>query len=401
MTRFLPRTALAALCGLAAASALPAQEPERADSLDELLRDLPDEAYQEAPAPASYQLPVELCRGFWFVPITLAPREGYPEDRTLWFIYDTGAGYSVVDPDSLRRVTRRDIAEGVRANILDATSGPVTFNRLPARVTDLDHLSLALGREIDGILAVDAFEDFLTILDYQDEEMRLERGELPRPDGNEIFSANGRDKRPWLRVNVGGSRQSVLIDSGSNSAFTLRDIERFGLIGDPVQIRASTRIDGLERREAARLNGDLSFGPNRISRPVLSDTPGTQLFGSAVMEHFEWTFDQRNERVRLRPYAPGRALPSPGYVGHGLVTWGVNGALEVRGVLPGSPAEIADVRVGDRILRMNGRPVADRGCSTGPADRMSLRVRREAEPGAEDQTPEILDIQLDLFELVD
>ena len=309
-------------------------------------------------------VPTEMCRGYWFVPITLSERDGYPEDRTLWFIYDTGASSTYVDPDSLARVSNRDFSGHDRVNIVDATAGPVNFNRVPARVRQLDHLSLALGRQIDGILEVDAFEDFLMTLDYQDQELRLERGELPRPDNIEIFDSDGPDMRPWMPVRVAGQRQRLLIDSGSGSGFTLNRIDRFPLESERVRVHSSTRINRMERRSGARLDGELRMGGSAFLNPVLIQTPDTQLFGSEVMKHFEWTFDQRNERVRVRRYDRDNPLPTPGYASLGLELWGANGVLEVRGVVPGSPGEASGLEEGDAITHWNGVPVGERGCST-------------------------------------
>lgn len=60
-------------------------------------------------------LPAEMCRNYFFLPVTLAPREGYPQDRTLWFLHDTGASDSYVDPDSVERVSSVRLEEGDRA----------------------------------------------------------------------------------------------------------------------------------------------------------------------------------------------------------------------------------------------------------------------------------------------
>ena len=95
----------------------------------------------EVRAQERIELNSHFCRDYFFVGVTLAPREGYPEDRTLWFVHDTGAGSTFVDPDALERVTgRQDLAGMDRVNIVGATSGEVNINRMPARVQDLDHL---------------------------------------------------------------------------------------------------------------------------------------------------------------------------------------------------------------------------------------------------------------------
>src|SRR5210317_1629984 len=110
---------------------------------------------------ASIELPTEMCRDYFFVPVTLAPKEGYPEDRTLWFLHDTGASSSFVDPDSINRVANTRPQPGTRVNMRDVSIGPLKYSRIAARASELDHLSVALGRRIDGILSFGAFKDFL------------------------------------------------------------------------------------------------------------------------------------------------------------------------------------------------------------------------------------------------
>jgi len=76
-----------------------------------------------APPPAAARtidpvvLPSQMCRGYFFLPVTLEVRDGETaQDRTLWFLYDTGASASYVDPDSVERVSGQRLDSGVRAN---------------------------------------------------------------------------------------------------------------------------------------------------------------------------------------------------------------------------------------------------------------------------------------------
>ena len=88
-------------------------------------------------------VPTEMCRGYFLIPLTLAPREGYAEDRTLWLLHDTGAGATYIDPDSIERVTGRRFRVGQRANIRNATAGIVSYDPIRIRIQELDHLSHA------------------------------------------------------------------------------------------------------------------------------------------------------------------------------------------------------------------------------------------------------------------
>ena len=152
-------------------------------------------------------VPTEMCRGNFLIPLTLAPREGYAEDRTLWLLYDTGAGATYIDPDSIERVTGRRLRVGQRPNIRNATAGAVNYDPIRIRIQELDHLSHALGRQVDGIMGFTVFDDVLLTLDYSNDEMRLDRGQLPPPDGETVFDADGPNYLPWMTIEFSNRSQ--------------------------------------------------------------------------------------------------------------------------------------------------------------------------------------------------
>jgi len=55
-----------------------------------------------------------MCRDYFLIPITLAPREDRPAERTLWFLYDTGASEAFVDPLSIERISGMKVKTGQR-----------------------------------------------------------------------------------------------------------------------------------------------------------------------------------------------------------------------------------------------------------------------------------------------
>lgn len=325
-------------------------------------------------------VPTEHCRGYFFIPVTLSPRPGYPEDRTLWFIYDTGASATYVDPDSINRVSNIETRSGGRVNILDATSGPLNFNRLPARVGELEHLSKALGREIDGIMAFDAFDDFLMTLDYENMQIRLETGELPRPDNVTVFNASGPDDRPWMMIRFSNRDRRMLIDSGAALAsLVVRRIDRFETQTDPVPVGASMRLTRVEPRTGARASGDARMGPHVLETPTLTSTPGTELIGGDVMMHFNWTFDQRNERVRIERHDGDGPITFGSLYGHGIVFENHEDGFFVRDVIDQSPADEAGIQAGDIITHFNGQPLMRRDCNTPAGQGLTMTLVRNGE----------------------
>lgn len=316
---------------------------------------------------APIELPTEMCRNYFFVPVTLASKEGYPEDRTLWFLHDTGASSSFVDPDSIKRVANIRPEPGTRVNMRDVSIGPLEYSRITARASELDHLSVALGRRIDGILSFGAFKDYLLTLDYQAGVLRLEKGRLPKPNGVDVFSAKGKDYRPWTTVKFGNRSRRMLIDSGAGTAsFVVRRIHKYRTVLEPkvTGVTAGLKPDDLEVRKTARAAQPVLLGSRTLQAPILASTKDTEIIGARVMQHFVWTFDQSTKRFRMTRSDPEAAIEFAPVTGLGLLYTPSAEGLRVRKILEDSPARRLDIKPGDLVTHFDGKPLAQRGCET-------------------------------------
>lgn len=325
----------------------------------------------------SWVVPTETCRGFWIVPIALN-EEKFGPGKVLNFIYDTGASSTIVDAAALERTSGRSFNDGDRVRLVDATAGGITFNKLPARVDGLGHLSMALGRSVDGILGVDAFKQFLLTLDPGSQTMTLSTGSLPRPDGETVFSSRGPGNRPWLKVSIAGNRERLLIDSGAaGTGFTVKRINRFPLQAEPRVFSSSVRLNHVEDRRMARLSGSVPVGGITFVEPVLEEVPGTQLMGGQVLQHFVMTLDQRNRRLQLKPIGAAEQPPQPQFE-LGMAYRPTDRGLAVTNVYADTPAQAAGLEAGDVLVEINGSRPDRRGCTAFARDgqEVALSVER-------------------------
>ncbi len=333
-----------------------------------------------AHAEAEYIVPTQICRGYWLIPVALQARDGDEDARTLWFLHDTGASNTYVDPDSLQRVSGRRFEPGRRVNLVDASAGPVRINRLPTRVRELDHLSITLGRQIDGLMSVHVLDDFLMVLDYPASQMRLRRGALPRPDGETVFSSRGPDRRPWINVDFAGREQRLLVDSGAGAlGFAVNDIDRFDLVAPARPLTGAVRIDRLEPRRLARLDGQARLAGLSFVSPVLEEAPRSPLLGAQALQHFVVTLDQRQRRLKLRRVTDG-PIPASDHYEFGAVMRPTTAGFELVRVFDQTPLHAAGARPGDIITHFGDIPAAERGCDFAlDGGEVSLRLLRDGE----------------------
>lgn len=347
-------------------------------------------ASSDAGPAAAKVVPSQMCRGLWIVPIAFG--DGGPE-RTLRMVLDTGAGSTSVDPDAIQRVFGKRVRAGKKITLRDGEAGPMTIHKLRARTHDMDHLSLALGSRIDGILGFPTFREHLLTLDYPRGEVRVGTGELPEVDGVRIVRDVG-TLRPYLSLEPGAVRVPVLVDSGSTGALTLRESDPVPWKVEPRATSAVVRYVGIRVEREGRMDGDVAVGQLVVRDPIVKLTDdGTRLLGYQFMRRFSWTFDTRNRRIELIPDGDA-PIESPSEHGIGVAFRPVEGGFEVARVFDGLPGARAGLSEGDVVVAVNGVHVVERGCaplidpaSNGP---LLLTVRRDDLDVDVEVVPEIL-----------
>jgi hypothetical protein len=157
---------------------------------------------------------------------------------------------------------------------------------------------------VDGILGLNLFSEFLLTLDYAGKRVRLERGQLPEPDGAEVLGYETVNGVPSVEVGVGGLKLKGHIDTGNTiGAFILPEsvVKGLPLASPPVAAGAGTTVSSRVELKAARLKdsirlGRFEFTEPRVVFPALTDDVN---IGSDAFRDFAVTFDQKNKRLRL------------------------------------------------------------------------------------------------------
>ncbi|MDF1839537.1 MAG: PDZ domain-containing protein [Planctomycetota bacterium] len=297
-------------------------------------------------------------------------------------LLDTGAGTTVLSPHVAEQTGIRSRMDSIQIGEYEATGS------IPCRIQSVEHLSRALGFQIEGIFGHQVFKGVLVTYDFPQGEVRLRSGGFTEPELREpgMMSTDKRT-RPFVRASTGKVDFWLLIDTGSAGGLALGKLKRFDLQSAPKPTGGHMRINGLFIDKAARLTGQVSIGPIRLEKPVAKQAVRANLLGQRILSQFQVTFDQVQHRMLWR--RPGVALEQPitmpSIVGLGLVVAPRKDRRIVRRVLAGSPAEQAGLLEGDEIVQVDGQAVLDRsstpsGTNVGKAPkRVVLVVERGGE----------------------
>lgn len=322
---------------------------------------------------SSNVLPTERCGGFFFVQMAFAG----DADRILSMLLDTGASHTVIDPDSLERVSGKRIEAGRRARLPEMTAGEITFRGIQASVLSLDHLQLVLGKPLDGILGFPAFRKVLLTMDYPRAEVRVRFGTLAPPDGKRILRTFKEKRRPIIKLTFGSQQRLVLIDSGSFSGFVLNESRRLRYAAEPIAFDSSLRINRVMIRSGARLLDDVQFATARMVTPTVVVGKSTNLVGANVLRHFSVTYDQKKRRV-LFERADEEPIEFPAVREIGWALRPNEKGFEVLRVFDGFGASRAGVETGDLVVAIDGTPVYERDlCDHEPETRTQVAVTIE------------------------
>lgn len=231
-----------------------------------------------------------------------------------------------------------------------------TFTGLRGSAHEFNALGGAMLSHIDGIVGIALFSECLITLDYKNERVRIERGELPAPNGQTVLALDKEKPIPAIPIQIADATALAHIDSGSMGSIRVPHALAKTLPLGPPSVTKGRTITGEIDVHEARLDGAIRFGQHEIANPIVSYYEGfdTANFGSSMLRQFASTFDWKNRRVRFERETPGPIQIGPRYrVG---VMFRPDGeTFVVDGTVPDGAAAKAGLTKGDRVLTINGK----------------------------------------------
>jgi hypothetical protein len=282
-----------------------------------------------------------------------------------YFLLDTGAAYNAIDP-SLSRHLKMDSVIPMPQNPgrqlyastgfkLDNTSIEVTGGFL---VQDLAKIRAVSGQPISGVLGIEFLSGFRIVVDQDKGLLRLEQ---PSKVGLESGSPIEIDDlgRPTCLIELGNAENiSFVIDTGMILP-GLGEMEKslFANLANRqviTPIGSVSKVQTVSESRSSRKGQVTKFQFGSDSFENLSIREGTfNGLGMDFLSRYNFALDIKNRRIWTSPSSRHRAPPLFDMSGLSIIKQD-NEFLVVE-VKPGSPAEHARIKTGDKVFGVNGQ----------------------------------------------
>jgi predicted aspartyl protease len=258
------------------------------------------------------------------LPIVLAETE----NGRLWMLVDTGCDAVLFAPRFAKRAMME--VKPLNADMYDAVGNatridgvaPITRLSLgPAHFYGFYSIVSDIGNVTDkdhppgGVAGLPLFADALLTLDYSRNELVIQPGSLPPPDGKDILPMVVSDGKLTVPFTIGDHTTSLILDTGFSGFLVIPREQVPDFPGAEHKIAQSTArcFYGTDDIDLAQLRDDLHIGQHTIEQPIVAVGNGTKaMIGAQYLKHFIITIDQRNQRIRFA--TPNRrALYLPAY----------------------------------------------------------------------------------------
>lgn len=305
---------------------------------------------------------------------------GVPTDILL----DSGAGITVLDQVTADKAglkstgalaaqgvggtTNAGVVEGVTLQLGELTLGP-----LVAATLDLSAIEKRLGRSMPVILGKEVFHAMVVDIDYPNARIRFLEPAAFTGDGpgRRLEVLPGNDGHKLLKMSIEGLPEAIVsLDTGQGGALTLfrRYVDDNRLLeGRRTSLALSGGVGGTHETTMATLKTvtlagyELRDVPTSFHRTDVGGAFDTVKLagnlGAGILVRFRVVFDYSRDCLWLEPGAQF-AAPQP-HDRLGLTVQRDGAALVVEFVAPGSPAEAAGWRKGERITALEGAPIGD------------------------------------------
>jgi len=250
----------------------------------------------------------------------------------------------------------------------------LTYKTVYVLKNDVFNLSKHTGTKINGLIGVDFFQDYAIEIDYSNKRVRFyESKSLGSPKGYGVLPMTIESQKMFVELTVlesDSTRKQVkmLLDTGAelNAWFQTSTKESIHLPKRWIQGTIGEGLNGIITGKYGHIP-EICFGEFCLIKPIVSFPDSSTIngiiatskrdgtIGSQLLSRFNLFIDYGDRKFYFKPNSNFRNRYSYNIAGIEIIQITPYVTLsEVLDVWKNSPAEIAGVKKGDRILEING-----------------------------------------------
>jgi predicted aspartyl protease len=322
--------------------------------------------------------------------------------KPVTVIFDSG-GANYVVPDAARRLglvtgggtDLNGVGNASQAasfaNVGEIDLGSSRLRDQSAIVAPLPYsvLHLRAGITVDGLLGFETLAAFRTTVDYAARTLSLTPFDGPAPQGTTVhFVSDG--AHAYVPVTIDGATGLFGLDTGDSGGITVfrRFARAHGIFTSPgLQYVSSGGVGGrlaysLYRAKSMTIAGTALAAPVVIVTDAAAGAFASRAIagniGARILERFRVTFDYRARTVTFAPNDRVNEHFAADTTGFSITQQDPDGFV-VLSVVADSPAAVAGIKPGDRIVMIDGKSVASEHLGVGDV-RPLLKGRTAAVP---------------------
>ena len=303
------------------------------------------------------------------------------DSEPLDFIFDTGAGLTVLDEDIADQLelTKNKVQMNETASVWHLIKhNTLTINHflmeknIKVYSTDLNHLEISLGRDVDGILGYDLLYHHSVHLDYDNLTMNIyDHGKVPKR-GDEIpFDMN--ISIPVIKGKVVLNNNEphdgtfyVITGAGTTLDFNSPYAEKYDVINKTGK-HYNYYVKGISENETLHYEGhvisfefgsqkieDLPIGISAATSGIQADKKISGIIGSQILRMYNITIDVPDKKMWLTKNNSWGQKFNVNCSGLDIQLSKDKSKVLVHHVFDNSPATDAGIKVDAELLKVNG-----------------------------------------------
>ncbi len=312
------------------------------------------------------------------------------ESETLHFVFDTGAGGTVINSKTAQKLNllenKETTAEGasgeVKLKIIENVTlniGDIELKKVDLQSASLTHLEKVFGVNIDGILGYDLLKKYVVKINYDSQQIEIypTKGFQYKGNGQEVKIDLGSVPTAMTKINIGDRKNidaEFILDTGAGLAIGFctpfakkHQVKKSMSKTYTSQSRGySSNIAQVDVGRLAQLTIQ-TFDFTQVPSSIYDTASGVfalegiaGVIGNQILKRFNITFDYKR---KTSYWEPNHIFENTPFIvscsGLSLSLDDTKTKVIIENIVPKSPSTTSNLQIGDEVLAIDGIPVSD------------------------------------------